>query len=193
MLPCGNPHLSNQANQMLTCVIILANLSAPIKHCHLSISSISHETLTLMSIISFHHHGSRHPNHQSRCRPPRFHIRSAVAPNAVNLNRKLDATIILAHQQPLQKTPPRRTHQPAHVSENEPDRKPASVHVGTAKNAATAASHQRFAVRQSETATHTAATSNHHTSAPSWTTASPTIVSLKPPRNHRSHGSSPPL
>jgi len=49
MLPCGNPHLSNQANQMLTCVIILANLSAPIKHCHVSISSISHETLTLIS------------------------------------------------------------------------------------------------------------------------------------------------
>ena len=45
MLPCGNPHLSNQANQMLTYVIILANLSAPIKHCHVSISSISHETL----------------------------------------------------------------------------------------------------------------------------------------------------
>jgi len=38
MPPCGNPHLSNQANQMLTCVIILANLSAPIKHYHVIIS-----------------------------------------------------------------------------------------------------------------------------------------------------------
>ncbi|QCD79628.1 hypothetical protein DEO72_LG11g1767 [Vigna unguiculata] len=94
-----------------------------------------------MFIISFHHHGSRHPNRQSRRRPPRFHHRSAAVPNTVNLHRKLEATIILAHQQPLQKTPPRRTHQPTSASENEPDRKPASVHVGTAKNAATAASH----------------------------------------------------
>ena len=37
-----------------------------------------------------------------------------------------------------------------------PCRKAASVHVGTTKNAATAASHQRFAVHQSEPATQTA-------------------------------------
>jgi len=45
-MPCGNPHLSNQANHKLTRVIILHSPNWPIKSCHVTISQ--NETLTLI-------------------------------------------------------------------------------------------------------------------------------------------------
>jgi len=58
-MPCGNPHLSNQANHMLTCVMILHSLNWPTIHCHVTISQ--NEIITLIFLLSHHHHaGSRH-------------------------------------------------------------------------------------------------------------------------------------
>jgi len=64
---------------------ILANLSAPIKHCHVIISSISHETLTLISATKTTLNGSRHSR-----QPPQLHA-AAFAPVA-------NSTIFLAHR-----------------------------------------------------------------------------------------------
>jgi len=59
-MPCGNPHFSYQTNHMLTCVIILANTYAPIRVCHIIIFlHLTHETLTLIFLLSYNHHGSR--------------------------------------------------------------------------------------------------------------------------------------
>ena len=49
-MPCGNPHLSNQANHMLTRVIILTNTSTPIREWHLIIFFPSHKPETLTQI-----------------------------------------------------------------------------------------------------------------------------------------------
>jgi len=55
---------------MLTCVIILHSPNWPIRSCHVTI--FQNETLTLIFIISFHHHGSRGWRHREFLRPPHF-------------------------------------------------------------------------------------------------------------------------
>jgi len=48
-MPCGNPHLPNQANHMLTRVIFLNSPNWPIRSCHVIIFlHLTHETLTLI-------------------------------------------------------------------------------------------------------------------------------------------------
>jgi len=55
---CHNPPLTKLTSQIL-----------PRHH----LLHLTHETLTLIFLLSFHHHGSRHPSRQSRHQPPRFH------------------------------------------------------------------------------------------------------------------------
>jgi len=97
-MPCGNPHLSNQANHMLTRVIILTNTSAPIREWHLIIFFPSHKPETLTQIC--------HP----RQLPPRVPSTTANQKMAATLSILL-ACSRLNHQPPSHFAgAPRRIH-----------------------------------------------------------------------------------
>ena len=60
-MPCGNPHLLNLSNHMMTRVIILYSANWPIRGCHVTI--FQNETLTLIFLLSHHYHAdSRRPS-----------------------------------------------------------------------------------------------------------------------------------
>ena len=80
---CHNPPLTKLTSQILP-------------HHHLL--HLTHETLTLIFLLSYHHHGSRHPSHQSRRRPPR---------RITNLQRASTAPLsTLQHHETMLEQPP---------------------------------------------------------------------------------------
>ena len=97
-MPSGNPHLLNLSNHMMTCVIILHSPNWPIRACHVTI--FQNETLTLVFLLSHHHHAESRDNHfHEFLRPPRTRTTTETifASFCSNHGATMAPTIVLHH------------------------------------------------------------------------------------------------